>query len=698
MVLPSRRAFSSLRRASNRQCGLLVPSANLPPRPIYLTHLLSKQTRCLATDSTVENSSSNLDGWELVNSRRCFGCGQEGHKLAECPSKGSASVNWNGDKPIGEADGKPAWESDSGQNMWQLMAEAKCFLCGKAGHKAGKCPTRKGGRKPKDSQGKATAASRKASLVESQKTRKDIEQARQVLGLSSDDNVVPTAEEALNWPKDYEDDVVYTEEYRKLPSEARRALKLPEWWKRDPITPDNLLKKLNISDSQLDSLASGRKMKGDPTKKKHGATDPIKKSDVDPEDLKDVADLREVNTLIRDSRFTEAELQDIIADEGEPENDILLLRQIIEETKRDELQDEARYRRHEAEALREEIKTRMAKGISREKAEHDARAIMRLPQMQTAERNELTRDFSDEALEMTRTMSNQELSAWGDKGKHGLMKRLEKEHEHRTAPLKPTEEEGLDMYPIPPAKMESEDIADPKIWEWNSTDMSSTAHAEMQEHREARHYARMAVFDMPRLGQYAKPFQLPTPAQVLRFRYTTHMGVSHPSEKKVVLECCPDDFRLTNLQRDKLIKICGPRYDPERKVLKFSCEMFPHQHQNKRYLSELMDKLIAEAKDETDTFEDVPFDFRHHKFAPPREYPKEWQMRKEQLEMKRLRDWMSQAKPEEWQKLKAYLTHKFQEIEDKKTRVERKRRAKAEFRARRRREKAEVKARQMTAA
>ena len=108
------------------------------------------------------------------------------------------------------------------------------------------------------------------------------------------------------------------------------------------------------------------------------------------------------------------------------------------------------------------------------------------------------------------------------------------------------------------------------------------------------------------------------------------MGEVHPGSKKIVLEFCTRDLRvLTEAQRIKLIKLVGPRYNPENDIVKMSSEMFETPAQNKRYLGDLVDTLIEEAKDETDTFEDVPLDFRHHKFKPRREFPEEWKLTKE---------------------------------------------------------------------
>jgi small subunit ribosomal protein S35 len=97
--------------------------------------------------------------------------------------------------------------------------------------------------------------------------------------------------------------------------------------------------------------------------------------------------------------------------------------------------------------------------------------------------------------------------------------------------------------------------------------------------------------------ELAKPFEPPTADTPLRFRYTTYMGEQHPAEKKVVLEFCPEDMPgLTDIQTNKLRKLVGPRLNPETDIVKMSCEMYPSQAQNKRYLGDLVESLLAEAK------------------------------------------------------------------------------------------------------
>ena len=97
--------------------------------------------------------------------------------------------------------------------------------------------------------------------------------------------------------------------------------------------------------------------------------------------------------------------------------------------------------------------------------------------------------------------------------------------------------------------------------------------------------------------EMAKEFVPPTQKEVLRFRYTNYMGEQHPAEKKVVVEFCPADMPdLTDIQRDKLKKLAGSRWNPETDIIKMSSEMFETQAQNKRYLGDLVDTLLQEAR------------------------------------------------------------------------------------------------------
>ncbi|KAL5606104.1 hypothetical protein BROUX41_006127 [Berkeleyomyces rouxiae] len=163
---------------------------------------------------------------------------------------------------------------------------------------------------------------------------------------------------------------------------------------------------------------------------------------------------------------------------------------------------------------------------------------------------------------------------------------------------------------------------------FEENDISPLAHAKLQELREEREYMRVMAWEMPLLAKFAKKFTPPSATQVLRFRYTNYMGEEHPAQSKVVVEFSTADLGLTPVQQRKLAKLAGPRYNPQTHLIKMSCESYPHQAQNKRFLSDQVDRLIAEAKDPKDTFEDVPLDTRHHKYVSNPKWPKEWTLTK----------------------------------------------------------------------
>ncbi|KAI0811476.1 mitochondrial ribosomal subunit protein-domain-containing protein [Xylaria sp. FL0064] len=164
---------------------------------------------------------------------------------------------------------------------------------------------------------------------------------------------------------------------------------------------------------------------------------------------------------------------------------------------------------------------------------------------------------------------------------------------------------------------------------FDEDDIMAMAHGKLEEYREYREYARVAAWQMPLLSKLATPFEPPTAQEPLRFRYTSYMGEFHPAEKKVVVEFSPRDMPLDEAQKQKLRKLLGPRWNPETDIAKMSCEQFEHPAQNKRYLGDLVNKLVAQAKDPTDMFEDVPLDTRHHTFRVKPKFPKEWRMTEE---------------------------------------------------------------------
>ncbi|KAJ5809992.1 uncharacterized protein N7503_002210 [Penicillium pulvis] len=176
--------------------------------------------------------------------------------------------------------------------------------------------------------------------------------------------------------------------------------------------------------------------------------------------------------------------------------------------------------------------------------------------------------------------------------------------------------------------------------EINDDEITSMAHASMEVHREMREYARIAAWDMPMLSKLASPFTLPPQNHILRFRYTTYMGEQHPAEPKVVVELASKDLtpkHLTEAQRQTFLKLVGTRYNPQTDIVRMSSEQFGSRAQNKRYLADLVNSLIKEAKT-GDSFADIPLDLRHHKPKIRPQFPDSWKMtdeRRRQLAARR---------------------------------------------------------------
>ncbi|OTA34370.1 hypothetical protein BTJ68_07124 [Hortaea werneckii EXF-2000] len=163
---------------------------------------------------------------------------------------------------------------------------------------------------------------------------------------------------------------------------------------------------------------------------------------------------------------------------------------------------------------------------------------------------------------------------------------------------------------------------------YEEDDISSLGHSELEQHRELRDMVRIAAWEMPLLTTLHQPFTPPDrKALPLRWRYTTYMGEHHPASRKVVVEFQPAHIQsLTPPQRAKLCKLAA---------------------QNKRFLGDTIQKLLAEAQDTTDTFADVPLDTRHVKRTPKPKFPREWLLtaeRKAELEGLRRRELLEEGR------------------------------------------------------
>lgn len=164
-------------------------------------------------------------------------------------------------------------------------------------------------------------------------------------------------------------------------------------------------------------------------------------------------------------------------------------------------------------------------------------------------------------------------------------------------------------------------------------DMTSLTLDELHEHRELRKYYRKIVYELPNLSEFTKEFKPLNTDQILQFRYTTYFGEEHPSASKVVLEVDIRKLGLVENQLTKLMKLAGPRVNHDTFLLKMSSERFTDPAQNKKYLSDLLDKLVHEARTGLDDFADIPLDRRHMKRSRKARFPKAWNLQRKDPEL-----------------------------------------------------------------
>ena len=167
------------------------------------------------------------------------------------------------------------------------------------------------------------------------------------------------------------------------------------------------------------------------------------------------------------------------------------------------------------------------------------------------------------------------------------------------------------------------------------TELPSLAQDLVQEHREQRFYNRLAAHDLPQLVQFRKPYERPNlKTHPITYKYTQYVGEEHPNSKKVVLKCNVAELPNMTAQEQHALKLLATtRYDYQTDVLKFSSDRFPEPRQNAKYLSDVLNKLISEAKANVEELKDIPLDKRHINARSMRkktkgkinEFPKEWE-------------------------------------------------------------------------
>ncbi|KAL8292948.1 hypothetical protein RQP46_000642 [Phenoliferia psychrophenolica] len=133
----------------------------------------------------------------------------------------------------------------------------------------------------------------------------------------------------------------------------------------------------------------------------------------------------------------------------------------------------------------------------------------------------------------------------------------------------------------------------------------------LESRREFLHYLRLEQFQFKDLVHFRQKFLKPTSTQVVKVRHQHYQGEAHPADRKVSLTV--DVARLplsTDSARHKFRLIAGPRWDSDKDELKLACELFPTAPMNEKWCSDMLDRMVKEAEDTTDTMADIPLDSR----------------------------------------------------------------------------------------
>ena len=104
-----------------------------------------------------------------------------------------------------------------------------------------------------------------------------------------------------------------------------------------------------------------------------------------------------------------------------------------------------------------------------------------------------------------------------------------------------------------------------------------------------------------------QPVPRTIPDSLLRFQFKatfTHGSAifyphlkHHPADYKVGLVVKIADMGFnSDLERQIFIEMVGPRYNGGRQDVRFTCEKFANRLENKKYVTYLLEKLVAEAK------------------------------------------------------------------------------------------------------
>ncbi|KIJ68544.1 hypothetical protein HYDPIDRAFT_81794 [Hydnomerulius pinastri MD-312] len=168
--------------------------------------------------------------------------------------------------------------------------------------------------------------------------------------------------------------------------------------------------------------------------------------------------------------------------------------------------------------------------------------------------------------------------------------------------------------------------------EFKGDDVPAGAHLALEQKRRVAYYLRLIENEMPQfvgnaVTAFRKPFVPPTAETPLVIRSVDYAGESHPvtTKRTIVVPVAQLPLR-SDMALHKAKLLAGVRWTPEppknagvpsdseqgrHGYIKIACEDFPRPAMNLKWISDTIDKLVAEANDESSRYQDLPLDTRH---------------------------------------------------------------------------------------
>lgn len=163
----------------------------------------------------------------------------------------------------------------------------------------------------------------------------------------------------------------------------------------------------------------------------------------------------------------------------------------------------------------------------------------------------------------------------------------------------------------------------PKLSNVEVLDKGASPH----DQRRIEQMHRVSAYEMPLLAKYRQKYE-PRNDKEEPIRLTFHSDLADETNaynRKVTLAVLLEDLALEEKQQKKFKILAGNKFNHHKQVLRFSSSQFPDATQNARWLVETFNKLLAESKDLTEAFDDIPVDTRHSRAQKPRAiFPEAW--------------------------------------------------------------------------